>query len=128
MHIGYLSIHCTLYSRTEHNPDCFSQHTWLLFLALLITSSYLELIKSECEVKNFCKLLSKSLLSLQVLRWGVRGAGQGAQQAPQPGLCNTGQEFATKTAPWISTAWYPACQTQNTQLPKYMVINNKGTP
>jgi len=62
-----------LYSGTEHNPDCFSEYICFLFASIyaykITRSSYLELIKPECKVKNFCKLLSKSLLSLQVLCW-----------------------------------------------------------
>lgn len=44
---------------------------------------YLELIKAEGEVEDLGELLGQGLLPLEVLGWGIRGAGEGLQQAPQ---------------------------------------------
>lgn len=92
-HSRYLSMYSTLHSRTEHNPDRSSEQTGFLFAYKFTTGSYLELVESECKVKNFCKLLSKSLLSLQVLRWWIRSARQGSQETSQSRLWNERRGF-----------------------------------
>jgi len=44
---------------------------------------YLQLVEAEGEVEDLGELLGQGLLPLEVLGRGVRGAGEGFQQAPQ---------------------------------------------